>query len=81
MVKALENAALSIDHVQEIEIMEMEDVAKYVRNTSAKVDAFPPMMKEVYDDHITNKGRNTILISEEYVMYLHHYGELYTWSI
>ena len=26
MVKALENATLSIDHVQEIEIMEMEDV-------------------------------------------------------
>ena len=36
MVEALENAALSIDHVQEIEIMEMEDVAKYVRNTSTK---------------------------------------------
>ena len=68
MVKALENATSSIDHVQEIEIMEMEDVAKYVRNTSTKVDAFPSMMKEVYDDHITNKGRNTILISEEYVM-------------
>ena len=81
MVKALENADLSIDHVQEIEIMEMEHVAKYVRNTSTKVDVFPAMMKEVYDDHITNKGCNTILISKEYVMYLHHYGELYTWSI
>ena len=81
MVKALKNVALSIDHVQEIEIMEMEDVAKYVRNTSAKVDTFPSMMKEVYDDHITNKGRNTILISKEYVMYLQHYGELYMWSI
>lgn len=46
----------------------MEDVAKYVHNTSTKVDAFPPMMKEVYDDHITNKGRNMTLISEEYVM-------------
>ena len=81
MVKALENATLSIDHVEEIEIIEMEDVAKYVCNTSSKVDSFPPMMKEVYDDHITNKGHNTILIFEEYVMYLHHYGELYTWSI
>ena len=81
MVKALENATLSIDHVQEIEIMEMEDVSKYVCNTSTKVDAFPSMMKEVYDDHIMNKGRNTNLISEEYEMYLHHYGELYTWSI
>ena len=63
MVEALENAALSIDHVQEIEIMEMEYVAKYVRNTSTKLDGFPPMMKEVYDDHIMNKVRNTILIS------------------
>ena len=81
MVKALENIALSIDHVQDLEIMEMEDVAEYVHNTSAKADAFPPMMIEVYHDHIMNKGRNTILISEEYVMYLHHYGELYTWYI
>ena len=79
MVKALENVVLSIDHVQEIEIMKMEDVSKYVCNTSVKVDAFPSMMKEVYDDHIINKSRNTILIFEEYVMYLHHYGEV--WSL
>ena len=79
MVKALENAALSIDHVQEVEIIEMEDVSRFVRNTSTKLDAFPSMMKEVYDDHCTNKGHNMNLSCKEYVMYLHHYGEV--WSI
>ena len=79
MVKALENVTLSIDRVQEVEIIEMEDVSRFVRNTSTKLDAFPSMMKEVYDDHCTNKGQNMNLISKEYVMYLDHYGEV--WSI
>ena len=77
MVKALENVTLSIDRVQEVEIIEMEDVSKFVHNTSTKLDAFPSMMKEVYDDHCTNKGHNMNLISKEYVMYLHHYEEVW----
>ena len=79
MVKALENVTLSIDRVQEMEINEMEDVSRFVCNTSTKLDAFPSTMKEVYEDHCTNKGHNMNLISKEYVMYLHHYGEV--WSI
>lgn len=77
IIKALENAALSIHTVDELEIMEMADVAKVMRDTSAKIDAFPEMMKEVYRDHFSNKGRNIILITEEYVMQLHHYGEMF----
>lgn len=78
MLIALENAALAIDDVQEVDIIDMEDIVRFVRNASAKVDAFPSMMKEVYYDKLTNEGRNRNYISEEYVMYLHHYGEMFS---
>ena len=76
MLIVLENTALAIDDVEEVEIIEMEDVARFVHNAFAKVDTFPFMMKEVYNDHLT--GCNTNLIFEEYVMYLHHYGEMFS---
>lgn len=77
MLIALENASLAIDDVQEVEIVEMEDVMRFVCNASTKV-YFPSMMKEVYNDHLTNEGRTTNFISKENVMYLHHYGEMFS---
>ena len=73
----MENLALSIETADELEIMEMENVAKVMRDTSTKTDAFPEMMKEVYCDHCSNKGHNTILITEKYVLQQNHYGEMF----
>ena len=75
-MKTLEHTTLTIDDLDELEIWKMVDVAKRVREASHYADAFPSMMKEVHRDHCTNKGRNTNLITEEYVMYLHHYGKV-----
>lgn len=69
---------MSIDGVQKMEIIQMEDIALFVCIIFVKVNSLPYMMKEVYDDHCVNKGCNMILIFEEYVMYLHHYGEMYS---
>ena len=77
IIKDLENIALSIDTIDELEIMEMVDVAKVMCDMSTKIDAFLEMMKEFYHDHYFNKGHNTILIIEEYVTQLHHYGEMF----
>ena len=76
ILQDIENTALSIDYVEELEIMRMKDVAHKVKETYTKVFAFTSFMEEVYHDHLHNKGRNTILITKEYVMYFHHYSEV-----
>ncbi|XP_059070522.1 uncharacterized protein LOC131040138 [Cryptomeria japonica] len=76
IVKEIENTSLIIDDVEEHEILKMEDVAKKAHDASAIVSKFPYIMKEVYFDHLVNKGRNTILITEEFMMYLHHYNKV-----
>lgn len=76
IVKEIENMSLMIDDVEELEILKMEDVAKKALDAFAIVSRFPDIMKEIYFDHLVNKGRNTILITAEFVMYLHHYNEV-----
>ena len=76
ILQAIENTALSIDYIEEIEIMRMKDVAHKVKETYTKVVAFTSFMEQVYHDQLHNKGRNTILITKEYAMYLHHYNEV-----
>ena len=76
ILQDIENTALSIDYVEEIEIMRMKDVAHKVKETYTKVVSFTSFIEEVHHDHLHNKGHNTILITEEYVMYLHHYNEV-----
>ena len=76
ILQDIQNTTLSIDYVEELEIMRMKDVAHKVKKTYTKVVAFTSFMEEVYCDHLHNKGRNTILITKEYVMYLHHYNEV-----
>lgn len=72
IIKIVENTILSIDYVEEMEIMHMKDAEKFMRDTSAKVDGFPSMTKEIFDNHCSNKGCNTILIIEKCDTYLHY---------
>ena len=68
IIKVVENAILSIEYVEEMEVMQMKDAKKFMCDTYAKVDD-----ERSLNNHCSNKDCNTIPIIEQCGMYLHHY--------
>ena len=71
MIQHFESTTLSIDYVSDNDILRMQIVVDKIREMFNRVSRFPEYLEEVQRDHNENDGRNTILIGDYFIRYLH----------